>query len=144
MEILLSLGLASVVFLIVSSLMVTFYTSDSRSKQLETFERTKNDITLLLSNSIRWAESVEINGGDLVIDENVFSLHADGRLYKNSDPITSEGIKVTKFEVQNYSGDIAYPSLQIDVGLEDVNNALRTDVIKIVTSVRVTDSLIAP
>ncbi len=143
-EILVSLGLASIVFLIVSSLMVTFYTSDTRSKQLEMFERTKNDTILLLSNAVRWATSVERDGGNLIIDESVYSLRADGRLYKNEDPFTSEGVKVTKFEIQDFSANVDYPSLQIDVSLEDANNALRTDTIKIVTSVRKTTSLIAP
>ncbi len=143
-EILVSLGLASIVFLIVSSLMVTFYTSDTRSKQMEMFERTKNDTILLLSNSIRWASSVEMNGESLIVDESVYSMRADGRLYKDEEPFTPQGIKVTRFEVQDFSANVDYPSLQIDVSLEDSNNALRTDTIKIVTSVRKTTSLIAP
>lgn len=142
MEVLLSLGMASVVFLIVSSLMVTFYTSDTRSKQLEMFERSKNDVTLLVSNSVRWATLVQIDGSNLIIDENIFSLK-NGRLYKNEEAFTPEGIRITEFAVENFSGDLNFPSLQIQITQEDRNNSLRTDKFSFVTSVRKTSSLIS-
>lgn len=134
-EVLVSLGISSIVFLMVSSLLVTFYTTDTRSKQVELFERTKNDVVLLISNSVRWATEVGVDGGVLRVDDDTFYLD-QGRLYKNDEPITSEGVRVVRFEIQDYSGFPGFPSVEIKISVQDAENALRTDEVRLVVSMR--------
>ncbi|MEK9200839.1 MAG: hypothetical protein AAB909_02580 [Patescibacteria group bacterium] len=144
LEILISVGLASTVFLIVSSMLITFYNSDSRSKRLEVFEKSKNDLILLLSNSVRWAEVVLISENDLIVDGHTFALRSDGRLYKDDDVLTPEGLRITKFEIQDYSGIPGYPSILVDISMEDKDNVLRMDTLKLIVSVRKATSIISP
>lgn len=143
-EILISLGLSSVVFLIVSTLIVTILNSNLKSQRQELFEQTKNDILIEMSNKVRWAENVEIIPGDLgelIINdgESTYSVSPGGVLLKNGVPMVTDEIVVTRFTVENFSNSMDMASVQVSLEMENAAFPAAKDSMRFVVSQRKTD-----
>ncbi len=136
-ELLLAVSLSGVIFVVVSSLLMFVVTSDLKNKRQEAFEQVKNDMQIELSNAVRWGKEISYSAGELVIDGVTYRL-LDGRMYKNADPITSAGVTIKSFGINNFSNDLRYVSLSIDLEMEDRSYALSNDVLTIVVSQRKT------
>ena len=59
-ELLAGISLTGMIFLGSTSLMFALFNSNSRVKQLDILEQTKNDLQVELSNQVRWAKTVNI------------------------------------------------------------------------------------
>jgi prepilin-type N-terminal cleavage/methylation domain-containing protein len=142
-ELLIALGLSSMVFMLVSTLLVTVLNSNTRDSRRDVFEQTKNDITVGVSNEVRWAEKISYtpgNQGELDINDGqiVYKLDTNGILTKNGTAIIPETIKVTKFTVENLSNNSDTVSLNINVEMENRKLPSSKDRVKIVVSQRQT------
>lgn len=142
-EILVAMGLSAVVFLIVSTLIVTILNSNTKSQRQELFEQAKNDIQSEISNQVRWAEFVEFTPGNMgeikVNPSNVtYNVDAEGRLMKNNIAITPEDIKVTRFTVENFGNTVGLVSLQVTVEMQNRLFTVANDSLRFVVSQRKT------
>lgn len=143
MELLLALGMSALIFVVVSSLMVTILSSNTKSKRNEVFEQIKNDLVVEFINRVRWAQvvSAEDNASSDVItaDADRYMLN-NGILLRNNEPITPENIEVTRFDVVNKSNIENKAGLEITVSFRDRNFVLLEDVLNIQVAQRVRSS----
>lgn len=139
-ELMVSIGLASIVFILAGSFMAFVVEKNTKNQRTELFEQAKNDITRELSNSIKWAETVTMtDGGDgldtLSVDKSVFELNS-GKLERDHESITPDGVVITGFNVQNFSQSPTLASLQIVVKMQNSSFPLSQDVLRLVVSQR--------
>jgi len=137
-ELVVAIALASVVFIIVGSILATFVTQNTKSERQEMFEQAKNDIVMELSNNIRWGKDFVVTEDTLLIDGNKYHVE-DGHFMKNSQNLTMDNVSVKKIEVFNVSTDPNLVGVDMTLVLADRNYPLATDVIHLVVSQRRTD-----
>lgn len=135
-EIMVAMGLASFVFLITSSLMVTLVNSNNKSKSIEAMEQVKTNLFLELTNSIRWAKTVSLDANRITIDGPVVYSMQNGMIMRNTESITPSTVRVTGFEVTQYSSMPLYPSYQVVITLEDARFGLVHERLELVVSNR--------
>jgi len=58
-ELLVTLGVSGLVFVVVGSIIGILFTTSTRDKRLEVFEQVKNDVAAELSNTLRWGQVVD-------------------------------------------------------------------------------------
>lgn len=142
-EIVLALGLSTVVFLMMSAILVTVLNSNTKNTREEAFEQAKNNITVGISNEIRWAEDIEYEPGNLAtltLDKGKIKYAvSDGKLTKNGDAITPENVKVTKFTIENRSTTMDTFSLVLQIEMENKQISTEKDRLRIVASQRRTE-----
>lgn len=136
-ELIVALGVSSIVMLTVISLMLTFMSSNTKSKRQEMFEQTKNDLQLELSNAVRWAKVVQINPENIVTDGKSYTL-SGGQIYKDGEALTPTGVEVTRFDINNYSNDIDLVSVEIRIEMRDRSFVTARDGLRVVVSQRKT------
>lgn len=137
-ELLIAMAMASVVFMIVGSLLATFVTQNTKSQRQELFEQAKNDLALELSNYIRWGQDIQISGSILTVDGNIYRVE-NGNFLKNDQNLISSKLGVTSFEIEDRSAAPGLVSLEMTIGLEDRGYPLASDVMHLVVSQRKTD-----
>lgn len=141
-ELLISLGVSSFLFLASSSIFFSFFSADLQVKQLDIIEQTKFDIQKDLSNSIRWAKHVTVaNNHDAfsveMPDKKIYTYNLkNGKLMKNNSPITQSEIIITSFQVNDYSRIQKYASLVILVDMEHFKFNSVKDTMKLAVSQR--------
>lgn len=143
MELLLALGMSALIFVVVSSLMVTILTTNTKSRRAEVFEQTKNDLVVEFINRVRWAETVSVEDletADVVLADADKYLISDGRLFRNDEAITPENIEITRFEVVDKSNIENRAGLDIRVSFRDRNFILLEDILNIQVAQRVKGS----
>lgn len=99
-EILVGLAVSAAIFVVATSLVVNIFSSSLKSRQSETLEQVKNDLSAELGNNVRWADTMTI-GSTLQIESTVYEL-SDGRIYKDGQPLTPLEVEITKFEVSKH------------------------------------------
>jgi len=134
-ELLVAMGVASLVFLLTSSVLITVISANSKSQKVEAFEQVKNNLGRELSGAVRWGENVSITGNDIEADDVRYHFES-GRVYKNGEPITPAEVEVVDFRVSNNSADPKYSSLVITAELVHRHDVLAHDVIRVVVSQR--------
>lgn len=138
LELIIAIGLASVVFIIVGSVLAVFVTQNTKNARQEMFEQAKNNVAVELANSVRWGQIVDHSLGTLTVDGVVYQV-ADGRLTKNTENILPENVAVTRFEVADYSARAGIAGLSISIEFEDRSYPVARDAMHLVVSQRVTD-----
>lgn len=138
-ELLVSMGLAAIVFAVVSSLLVTIFTSSSKNRRQEVFEQTKNDLARELSGAVKWADSVSYSGSRLNAGEITYELR-DGRIWKGVDAMTPTTMVVTDFAISDLSATAGYASLEMVIKMEMSENSLIKDGLRLVVSQRKTST----
>ena len=139
-ELLVTLGVSGLVFVVVGSIIGILFTTSTRDKRLEVFEQVKNDVAAELSNTLRWGQVVDCSQmGRMSIDGGVYEVR-DGRLVKGDEVLTPESVRVTNFSVVNRSRTATLASCEVVVELVLVNYDLAQDTVKIVVSQRRTES----
>lgn len=141
-ELLIALALSGLIFVMASSLMVTLLATQTKSRKLETFDQTKNDLYVDLYHTLKWSKSITFQDhgqiDELTADTTLYRLQ-DGRLLKNDVPLTSQNIIVSAFDIASYSTTPDYSSLAITISLQDNNFNLSQDTLKVVVSQRQTE-----
>lgn len=154
-ELLIGILLTSMIFLAASSLVVTLFTSNTRTKQLDEVQQVKNDLMNELSNAIKWSGTVEVMGNDLMVitftddlgNQTTYTYSHDtinDILNKRVDsgpdePIHSSGVKVSTFTIKDFSVTKTAnspKSLEIFIELEDAQLTQIKDAFRIVASQR--------
>lgn len=139
-ELLIALTMSGMIFIAVSSLLVTLLNSNTKSRRQEVFEQAKNDIFVELTNSVRWGEVVNYDGVELAVDEIVYKLDGSSIL-KNGEAFTSSGVEITRFEVTDRSGVDGLTSFFIEIGMRDRNFNINQDTLTLVVSQRRTEGV---
>ncbi|KKU63211.1 MAG: hypothetical protein UX87_C0019G0002 [Candidatus Amesbacteria bacterium GW2011_GWA1_47_16] len=134
-ELLIGLALAGMVFVMISSFMVTLLNSTVKDKRRQAFEQTKNDLHREFSTKVLWAEAVTAETDRFSADGQEFKIIGE-RIYRDTTPITPENIRVTSFEVQNLSADPEFVSLQINVQMISKTPDLSQDALTSIISQR--------
>lgn len=156
-ELLIAMTLASFVFLLVSTLLITVVNTNLKSKRQENFEQVKNDLLMEISNQVRWANLVGVaevtnelvicNKEDLTVcDPGITNSEeiryrfntVDGSVEKNGEAITPNNVVITMFKIKSLSGIPGFASLKIDVEMRDRSITTNTDTLNIVVSQRKT------
>lgn len=136
-EMMIAISLSSLIFLLVSSLMMMVINSNTRSKNREDFEQVKNDLQAEFTNRIRWGEVVQAAGNILTIDGVIYTLDT-GKLMKDGEVISPKNVTITSFEVKNLSTDPQLASLELKIGLESATSTVQKDSMRLVVSQRQT------
>jgi prepilin-type N-terminal cleavage/methylation domain-containing protein len=138
LELMVSMSLASMVFILAGSFMAFVVNKNTKNQRTELFEQAKNDLARELTNSIKWAEHIEVTGSGVVADGANFHL-ASGKIKKNGEDISPDGITVNSFEVKDYSLSPTLSSLQIRVEMQNSTYPLSKDSLRLVISQRKTE-----
>lgn len=137
-ELLIAMAMSSLIFVVVSSLLVTLLTGNVKSRRQEVFEQVKNDVTGELSGTVRWASKVKALERRLEVDDTIVYSVQGGRLVKNGSPLTPDNIRVSDFTVTSLSRTEEYASVRVEVDMEDVNFPLASDRLVVSVSQRKT------
>lgn len=131
-EILLALTLSSFVFVIVSTLIMTLFTANTKSRRSESLQQVKNDLFVELSNSIRWAKVINIDqaSNSLVLDAATYTLN-NGAIYKNGAVLTPGNVEVTSFEMREAVTVAEYPGVELTIEFENKVNGLNSEIVNI-------------
>lgn len=135
-ELLIALLLASIIFIVVFSLLITVANSNMKSKSQEAFEQTKNDLAVEISNVVRWGKTFSCNhcscdptstqNAELTVDGNQYKVNG-GAIEKNGARLTPAGVKITKLFVcdnsaaRTFNGTewlSPYPSYQVTIDMQ--------------------------
>lgn len=154
-EILVSLSILGIILLLLVSMMNNFFRSGSRVKNIEELQNLNNLIINDLLQEVRWSNepdgdliSTDGSGSILNIvrsnDAKNISYYVSGeKLVKetggNGEILTTEGVKVNDFTVENFSetDDDKVKLLKITVGLESESTGVKISTSKsIVVSLR--------
>ncbi len=138
MEMLLAVGLASVVFGLAGSLTAFIMERNTRDLKQEELEQAKNDLTVELSNAVRWAKDVEVLSDGVMVDGVSYILD-DGKVRKAGEAVTSDDVVINRFEVKNYSATSRRVSLEISVEVSSARSSIYNDSMRIVVSQRQTE-----
>lgn len=143
-ELMVAISISGIIFLAVSALIGTLFSSSARVTQLDALSQIKDDIAKDMSNSVRWAPDVSVSPGNdeltLTSAQGEDTLYhvVDSQLFKNDTPLSPIDYEVTDFSVHDYgAGRLA--SLDIELSLRSKKFTARTDTIKLVISQRQTD-----
>jgi len=138
-EILLSMALFAIIFLVASSIMLGIVRSDAKSRRQEIFEQVKNDVQSELVNSIKWAKEINLDQpNEINIDGIVIKLEGSQRITRQGSPITSDSVRITKFQVKELGPGVDNISLKIDIDMENADNPTIKDTFVIVATKRST------
>lgn len=137
-ELLISMALASVIFMIVGSMLAMFVTQNTKSQRQEIFEQTKNDLTQELSNNVRWGKEISLGSDYLIVDGNEYRVE-NGYFQKNGENFSSDKLEITHFEVFDRSTTVELVGAEVMIEMRDRNYPLASDVVRIVVSQRVTE-----
>jgi prepilin-type N-terminal cleavage/methylation domain-containing protein len=136
-ELLIAMTMSGMIFITVSSLLVTLLNSNTKNRRQEVFEQTKNDLFVELSNSIRWGDEISSTMDSLVVDGITYRLES-GAVTRNGEAITPTAVEVTQFQIVPRSAATGFESFEINVVLKDKNFNLNTDKLDMVVSQRKT------
>lgn len=134
-ELLVAMGIASLVFLLVSTLLITMINSNSKSKNQEAFEQTKIDVGMEITNAVRWGKSVSVANNQIVVDGRTYSMDG-GRVYKNENPISPQDVVVSNWRVKDLSTKTGLVSLVLTADLSRMDDIFSKDTLRIVVSQR--------
>lgn len=147
-ETIISIALSSLIFVSASGVMAIMFSSNNRTRQVQTIEQTKNDLHLDISNAIRWADKVEILGNQLLVTQvdgaqNRYTYNStDGNVMKDTQVLGQESVRVTSFEIFDRSYDVTAvkpKSLEIVIGLEHREFPVLKDSLRIIVSQRLAE-----
>lgn len=147
-ELLIGIAISGLIFVAIGSLMLVLLTSNTRTKQLDELEQAKNDLLQNISNTVRWGGKINyIDMGDSDILEVgtaptlvSFNLN-NGVLERNGQPLNSTKIKITGFNIDDFSIPTSanLKSLQITLTMEYQNFTSVKDILRIVVSERISE-----
>jgi prepilin-type N-terminal cleavage/methylation domain-containing protein len=140
-ELLVAVALSGVLFLGVSMLMISLFSSNTRVRQIDRIEQTKNDLAIELTNAIRWAKIVTFETNAIILQPdstttNTYSF-SDNRLYKNNSPITPPDVIVDNFMAQNFGASPNLPLVEISMDIADKQFSTVNSHVRFVVSQRV-------
>lgn len=134
-ELLVAMGIASLVFLLVSTLLITMINSNSKSKNQEAFEQTKIDVGMEITNAVRWGKSVSVANDQILVDGKTYSMDG-GRVYKNENPLSPQDVVVSNWRVRDLSTKPGLVSLVLSADLSRMDDVFSKDTLRIVISQR--------
>ncbi|MFC1649382.1 PA14 domain-containing protein [Patescibacteria group bacterium] len=115
-ELLLAVVISASLFVLVSSVLVNLFRSDTKSKQSQTIEQTKNDIKTELTNRVRWADNIAYDISRLEVDGDVYRI-IDERFTKNGIPLSHKNIIVSNFQVVKHTPTVDADETESGYGL---------------------------
>jgi len=143
-ELMVAISISGIIFLAVSAIIGTLFSSSARVTQIDTLAQLKDDISKDISTSVRWASSVVVSPGndELTLtstqgDTTVYRL-VDNELLKNDIRLHPADHEVTAFSVHDY-GAGKKASLEIEIALRSKKFTARSDTITVVISQRQTE-----
>jgi len=135
-ELLLGVTISVMIFLATGSVIALLFRTDIKSKNIESLEQTKNNLSAELTTSARWGELITIIGGqELIVDSSRYTL-LNGKILKNNEPLTSDDITITRFEIKDFSNSTKLKSLEIRIDMQNKNFTSVKDTFNIVVSQR--------
>ena len=135
-ELLLGVTISVMIFLATGSVIALLFRTDIKSKNIESLEQTKNNLSAELTTSARWGELITIIGGqELIVDSSRYTL-LNGKILKNNEPLTSNDITITRFEIKDFSNSTKLKSLEIRIDMQNKNFTSVKDTFNIVVSQR--------
>ena len=135
-ELLLGVTISVMIFLAAGSVIALLFRTDIKSKNIESLEQTKNNLSAELTTSARWGELITIIGGqELIVDSSRYTL-LNGKILKNNEPLTSNDITITRFEIKDFSNSTKLKSLEIRIDMQNKNFTSVKDTFNIVVSQR--------
>lgn len=138
-EVVVVMGLAAMIFMVVSGLMVSFLNAGGKSRQQQALEQARDDIVTEISNAVRWGEGEVIVGQNkLEAGRAVYELSGD-RLVKDGVALTSAEVVVESLETRDYSGVAEFPSLEIKISMRSRSLPQIRDDLRLVVSKRKTE-----
>lgn len=136
-ELLLGVTISVMIFMTAASVVALMFRSDAKTKRVETLEQTKNDIQGELTSNVRWGENITFSRNLLTIDSTVYKLQ-DGRIFKNSDPLTSSEVNIKSFQIEDFSNSPVIKSLELTIEMENKTVSSTKDTLRFVVSQRKT------
>lgn len=150
MELLVGITLAASIFLGATTLIVSLFSSASRTKQLDELAQSRNDLQAELSNAVRWATSVTTTATTIEVTipatpvDKIFLYEFDAlgeRILKSEPPgagvsFTGDRVRITSMNVLDYSVSPTLASLDVTIELEHATLATVKDAFHIVVSQR--------
>lgn len=143
-ELLVVLVLASLIFLVISSLTVVMFQTNNRSKQLAELFQAKDDLQGELSNNIRWAKKVTVDDSSHLIiqtaDEPSKTIvylfdSTEKTITKNGQRLVPQKVLVKDLLITDFSSSET-ASLEIIINLEHVNLSAVKDRLRLVVTQR--------
>ena len=135
-ELLLGVTISVMIFLATGSVIALLFRTDIKSKNIESLEQTKNNLSAELTTSVRWGELITTTGaGELIVDSSRYIL-LNGKILKNNEPLTSDDITITRFEIKDFSNSTKIKSLEIGIDMQNKNFTSVKDTFTIVVSQR--------
>ena len=135
-ELLLGVTISVMIFLAAGSVIALLFRTDIKSKNIESLEQTKNNLSAELTTSVRWGELITTTGaGELIVDSSRYIL-LNGKILKNNEPLTSDDITITRFEIKDFSNSTKLKSLEIRIDMQNKNFTSVKDTFNIVVSQR--------
>ncbi|MEK7165317.1 MAG: hypothetical protein AAB874_00735 [Patescibacteria group bacterium] len=124
-ELLAGISLTGMIFLGSTSLMFALFNSNSRVKQLDILEQTKNDLQVELSNQVRWAKTVNILSPQQLDIEatngEVISYRCDlaaKNFLKNESTLTPKQVVISNCTIRNFSRTISHIPVSLELLIE--------------------------
>jgi type II secretory pathway pseudopilin PulG len=134
-EILIGITVSSIIFIVSSSLVASLFYAETRSKDSEALEQTKNDLQSEFYEKIKWGENINVLSDRLIVDDVEYSL-SGGRLLKDGSALTAQKVNVQSFSIKDYSLSPDEVSLEITFELENKEKSSTKDSLKIIISQR--------
>lgn len=145
-ELIVSIAIAGIIMTGISSLIMTLFVSNNRNKQLEAIEQNKYRLQTQISESVKWAKTINISPGMLTLTSvdnhgvpvtTIYKLE-NKFIYKDGQPLTGSDVEITNFDITDNSANPAagITGLTIDVKLRHKLLTSLTGRLKIVTSQR--------
>lgn len=140
-ELLIAISLSGILFLGVSTLMISLFQSNTRVRQIDRLEQTKNDVAIELTNAIRWAKTVSFDTNALVLQTpnsttNTYKFE-NNKVFKNDSPITPPDVIVSNFVARNFGASPNLPLVQVSMDIADKQFPTITSHTQFVVSQRV-------
>jgi ABC-type Na+ efflux pump permease subunit len=135
-EFLVAIALTSIIFVVISSVIISTMQTSTKNKQSQILEQTKNDLAADLSNNIKWATRITVGAGSdsfiLTNDATPIEYKLDAKsIVKDGSALTPTRISVTAFTVTR-----RLSSLEITVDMEDTQNTAIKDTLSLILSPR--------
>lgn len=134
-ELLIGITMSSMIFIVATNFAASLFTTDTKGKNEQTVQQVKLDLQAELSQSIRWGQVISFGENVLQIDQVLYRLD-NGRLFRGSDPLTPQTVKVTKFVTRDLSNNPNYKSLEVTIAVEYQSTSTINDSFTIVSSQR--------
>lgn len=135
-EFLIAIVLTSIIFVVVSSVIISTMYNTTKNKQGQILEQTKNDLAADLSNNIKWATRINVgaNTNSFILyngpDSVEYKLN-NKTVVKGNDALTPSQVAVTSFIVNR-----RLSSLEINIEMEDTQNRTIKDSLHLILSPR--------